>query len=123
MKKLPTKLRRGSKEYKLVGEATLASTTIPAVQILSERSLQDNNEEEKTIVLTNNDNIGSEITVDSFSPTSDIINGGMDGKSSKASIHKTTASNVEMETFPLKQSSWDDTEPKMLLTASTEKSL
>lgn len=98
MKKLPTKLRRGSRD----------------VHVLSDHTLQDEIEEEKTVVLTNSIDIGSEITnVGSFtfSHTRDDDNHNkimdMDGQA-EASARKTTVLNVEMEAFSLQELDNDD---------------
>ena len=113
MKKLPTKLRRGSKD----------------VHILSDHALQDEIEGEKTVVLTNNVDIdiGSEITtVGAFTCSRTCTQADYDNHNNimdadgqaEASAHKTTVLNVEMEASSLQQSSWDNNDTKMPLVAS-----
>ena len=119
MKKLPAKLRRGSK---LLSGATLASD----VHVLSDHALQDEIEGEKTVVLTNSIDIGSEITAaDTFTCSCTCIQTDegdhmdVDG----ASAHKATFPDGGTEVLPLQQSSWDDTVMKMLTKSESKESL
>ena len=121
MKKLPTKLRRGSK---LLGGATLTSD----VHVLSDHALQDDIEGEKTVVLANSIDIGSEITTaDTFTCSctciqtdeGDIMD--VDGQV-EASAHKAAVPNGETEVLPLQQSSCDDMDTKTLTESESMKS-
>lgn len=113
VKKLPTQLRRGSKFLD--------------VHILSDHALQDEIEGEKTVVLTNSIDIGSEITTANTVTCSctgderdDYV--GVDGQvEASRSTHETTG--MEVLPLSLQQSPRNDMDMKILTESESGKKL
>lgn len=127
VKQLPSKLRRGSKLLGELGHLRHRATSSD-VHVLSDHALQDHEiEGEKTVVLTNSIDIGSEITTaDTFTCSctqwdelEDHVDHA-DGKVEASALYKATISNGESELVPLEQAPWDS---KMLTESDSDKLL
>lgn len=111
VKKLPTKLRRGSKLLGELGHLRHRATS-SNVHVLSDHALQDHEiDGEKTVVLTNSIDIGSEITTAGSTFTCSCTQWDeledhvdADGRVEASALYKGTTSSGELL---LQQASWD----------------
>ncbi len=127
VKQVPTKLRRGSKLLGQLGTLRHRAAS-SSVHVLSDHALQDEIEEEKTVVLTNSIDIGSEITTAgtftcSCTQWEDLEEDRRVDADGKVGAYDATVSNGESELLPLQQTPWDDIMDTEMLTESESEKL